>query len=66
MAHHGSTPKSILEAPTPEPVVFYRPRGLTRAQRRGRAPVAKGQQRRLRNQPLVGDVVRDLFPKAGL
>lgn len=59
MAHHRSTPQSILDAPTPSVVILSPSHGLSRAERRGH--VAVSMERRFsavgkRNTPFVGKV----------
>ena len=59
MAHHRSTPASVMEAPTITPVVVHANKGMSREQRRARG----NRQRASSNTPFVGKV-RDALPSA--
>lgn len=52
MPHHASTPTSVLDAPTPAPVVVHTNRGMSRAQRRARGLRSRASQ----NTPFRGKV----------
>ncbi len=60
MAHHESTPASVLDAPTRVPVVVHSNRGMSRAQRRAHGLRARASQ----NTPFVGKV-RDALATKG-
>lgn len=64
MAHHGSTPDSVLNAPKLTPKLAYASKGLSRAERRGQQPVSL--ERRMKTfgkkaTPFTGSARDELF-----